>query len=72
MVHTFHVGPEYDPDLDPKQSKKSDPDPEKIILNPQHCFLYLFLNIHIHTEALIHIHSYVTFDETPGFLHRCR
>ena len=35
--------PEPDPDPDPKFPEKSDPDPKKIILDPQHCKWHFWL-----------------------------
>jgi hypothetical protein len=37
-VHVFIQDPDPDPGSDPKLCEKSDPDPEKIIPDPQHCF----------------------------------
>jgi hypothetical protein len=38
--------PESDPESDPKLCEKSDPDPKKIIPDPQHCLLALFEKIY--------------------------
>ena len=45
---SFFLLPPYweiksDPEPDPKFPEKSDPDPKKLILDPQHCYIMLFL-----------------------------
>ena len=33
--------PKLDPDMDPKATEKQDPDPRKLIPNPQHRFMQM-------------------------------